>query len=901
MYIHAVQNENDMKRDNNGLRPSLFDDLVKPSDKNIYCAYDDLSNEASVEAFFVNPMLHDLGFLPKHIKTKESISSLKISKGSKSYNYKPDYCITLNKSPKIIIDAKSPSENIEDHTGQCIHYCILLNDNEVEKVEYYVLSNGVKTALYKSDSSTPIVELDFFDFQYGNKKYEKLRSIIAYENIKSSKVDKTYEQVYKMKPISKEEAQKLFLTCHKYIWKAEKRSPSSAFMEFMKIIFIKLYHDRKLHEEYKDMTEYPKTAVTFSTYWIESREKETPNPINDLHFKRLLEDIQDEIDAKNKKRIFEIDEQIRLKPQTIKAIVKKIESYDLFGIDEDLNGRLFETFLNATMRGRELGQFFTPRSIVLLSSYLADLQVNERHQDKIIDPSCGTGGFLIEALTIMRQKIRDNKSYSKQTKLDLIKKICDECFYGIDAASNPELARIARINMYLHGDGGSRIYRCDGLDNDILVDKNETRENQKELQEFKERIDGVGGFDVILTNPPFSMWYETQNDDEKRILTQYKVAKVDEQTNKLRNSVRGSALFIERYYNLLKPGGKVLTIVDESIIANDDWSHVRDFIRKHFIIKAVISLPGDAFRMSGARVKTSLIYLEKKHEIDDMQPEAFMYSSVYLGVDDLPIMSSKQKIEEARRLANEEITLICSEYEKFTKGSNSEYSVPASKLQTRLDVKFCAAKNGRLVTSWKKQGYDVVELSTFVHNQEDIIKPQETPETEYRILTATYEGKPKISEVRKGRDINYKEMKVVHEGDLVFSTYNSINGAICFITDEFEGALASANYTVVRCENVFDTVYLWALMRSTEMRAEMQAASTGMGRQFLEWVEISRIKIPLADKELRAKMGEEILKTWEMEIAIKKSLSNAKSELNNLFGVESKESELWYKSNRPPK
>ena len=85
------------------------------------------------------------------------------------------------------------------------------------------------------------------------------------------------------------------------------------------------------------------------------------------------------------------------------------------------------------------------------------------------------------------------------------------------------------------------------------------------------------------------MWYETQNDDEKRILTQYKVAKVDEQTNKLRNSVRGSALFIERYYNLLKPGGKVLTIVDESIIANDDWSHVRDFIRKHFIIKAPIS------------------------------------------------------------------------------------------------------------------------------------------------------------------------------------------------------------------------------------------------------------------------------------------------------------------------
>lgn len=888
------------------IRPSLFDDLIKHTGKNIYCNLEDLSNEASVETFFVNPMLQDLGYPNKNIKTKESITKLKLAKGSKAYSYKPDYCIVINKVPKIIIDAKGTKEIINDFTNQCIHYCLLLNESATEdknKVEYYILSNGLKTALYLSTSSKPVVELDFFDFQYGNKKYEKFRSIIAFENIKSSKVDKTATQLFKMKPLSKEGAQKLFLTCHKYIWKAEKRSPSSAFMEFMKIIFIKLYHDRKLHEEYKGdaLAEYPKSAVTFSVHWIESREKETVNPINDLHFKKLLDEIQDEIDAQNKKRIFDVDEQIKLKPQTIKAIVKKIEAFDLYGIDEDLNGRLFETFLNATMRGRELGQFFSPRSIVLLATFLADLQVSERHQDKIIDPSCGTGGFLIEALTIMRQKIRDNKSYSQQKKIDLIKTICDECFYGIDAASEPELARIARINMYLHGDGGSRIYRCDGLDNDILIDKNETRENQKELQEFKERIEGVDGFDVILTNPPFSMWYEIENEDEERILQQYKVARVNEDSPKLRTRLRGSALFLERYYNLLKPGGKVLTIVDESIIANDDWSHVRNFIRKYFTIKAVISLPGDAFKMSGARVKTSLLYLEKKTDTDDVQPEAFMYSSVYLGVDDLSIMSSKQKIDEARRLANEEIEFICTEFRKFEKGLKSEYSVKPEKLQTRLDVKFCAAKNGRLVKSWQKQGFDVVELSTFVTNQQDIMLPADHPEIGFRILTITYEGRPKISETRKGKDINYPEMKPVKKGDLVFSTYNSINGAICFITEEFEGALASANYTVVRCENDFETVYLWSLMRSTEMKAEMQAASTGMGRQYLEWSEISKIKIPLAKRDQRELIGQRIIEAWEMEKQIQASFASVKRELNDLFNVESKASNLWYLSNRPPK
>lgn len=890
------------KSKSNKIRPNLFEDIITNSDKNLYCNLSDLSNEASVETFFTTPLLFDLGYSNKNIKTKESITKLKLAKGSKSYSYTPDYCLVLNKNPRVVIDAKSTNENIYDFTNQCIHYCLLLNEGlEKNKVDYYILSNGIKTALFLSTSSKPIIELDFYDFKYGNKKYEKFRSIVALDNIKNSKIAKTPAQVFKMKPISKEDAQKLFLTCHKYIWKAEKRSPSSAFMEFMKIIFVKLYHDRKLHVEYKDIYEYPKAAVTFSVHWIESRENETTNPINDLHFKKLLEEIQDEIDAQNKKRIFDIDEQIKLKPQTLKAIVKKIESFDLYGIDEDLNGRLFETFLNATMRGRELGQFFTPRSIVLLSSFLADLQVNELHQDTIIDPSCGTGGFLIEALTIMRQKIRDNKSYSVKKKTDLIKKICDECFYGIDAATDPELARIARINMYLHGDGGSRIYRCDGLDNNILIDKNETRENQKELQEFKERLNGVGGFDVILTNPPFSMWYELENEDEARILQQYEVAKVNDSSAKLRSRLRGSALFLERYYNLLKPGGKVLTIVDESIIANDDWAHVRDFLRTNFIIKAVISLPGDAFKMSGARVKTSLLYLEKKLDTADLQPNAFMYASVYLGVDDLPIMSSKQKIEDARKLANDEIETICLEFENFTSGNKSQYAVDASKLQTRLDVKFCAAKNGRLVKRWKKQGFDVIKLSKFVTNQENIITTNEHQETEFRILTITYKGIAKISEKRKGKDINYSTMKIVKKGDLVFSTYNSINGAICYITDEFEGALASANYTVVRCENDYDTVYLWSLMRSTEMKAEMQAASTGMGRQFLEWTKISKIKIPLASPTKRKEIGENILLAWDMELQIKSSFINVKDDLNNLFNVESDASKLWYLSNRPPK
>ena len=96
------------------------------------------------------------------------------------------------------------------------------------------------------------------------------------------------------------------------------------------------------------------------------------NPVDTMLFERLRNDIEHDIQLRKKKRIFEKGERIRLRADTIKDVARRLEHYDLFGIDEDLNGRLFETFLSATMRGRELGQFFTPRSIVKMIVRLAD-------------------------------------------------------------------------------------------------------------------------------------------------------------------------------------------------------------------------------------------------------------------------------------------------------------------------------------------------------------------------------------------------------------------------------------------------------------------------------------------------------------------------------------------------
>jgi len=546
---------------NKVIRPSLFDDFTKAGKVNIYCDRKNLTNEASVETFFVNKMLIDLGIPDKAMKLKTSIAKLKLSRGSRTYNYRPDYLVLVKAKPVLVIDAKSPEEKIEDYIEQCAHYCLVINrKSEKKTLKYFLLTNGLKTGLYQWESEKPILELSFEDFEFGNANYEKLRCLISYVALQRGEIEEGEEEKsFTLKKIDKEDAQKLFLTCHKYIWKAEKRSPSSAFMEFVKLIFLKLYHDRMLHEKYgkgdEEKLTVPKVAATFTDHWIEDREEDILSPINDLQFKSLLGKIEDDILRNNKKRIFDNGETIDLKPQTIKGVVRKLQGFDLFGIDEDLNGRLFETFLKATMRGKELGQYFTPRSIVLLATRLAKLEANHQSIDRVIDACCGTGGFLIEALAEMRNKIRANNSYTDHQKLELIRKLCDQCLYGIDAARAPQLARIARINMYLHGDGGSHIYRCDGLDNDITIDKSEPRELQQEVEDLKKNIGEINGFDVVLTNPPFSMWYEKENEEEEKILRQYELGLKQKGTNKLRSRVRSMELFIERYYRLLRGGG----------------------------------------------------------------------------------------------------------------------------------------------------------------------------------------------------------------------------------------------------------------------------------------------------------------------------------------------------------
>ena len=273
---------------------------------------------------------------------------------------------------------------------------------------------------------------------------------------------------------------------------------------------------------------------------------------------------------------------------------------------------MFETFLTATMRGKDLGQFFTTRSVVKFMVQLAGLQATRNRMDTILDGCCGSGGFLIETMAGMSNQIATNPSLSQLEQEELMSRLRRESLWGVDAGTDPQIARIARLNMLLHRDGGSRIYQGDLLDKRLLIEPGTSLALRLETEELQTALLGSTPqrFSVILTNPPFSMNYERKDPAEARVLSEYILA--TNHAGRPVSSLKSSAMFVERYWELLEDQGKLVTVMDDSVLNTATDQIVRDFIRERFVIKAVIGLPKNAIVKAQSSVSTSVLYLREE-------------------------------------------------------------------------------------------------------------------------------------------------------------------------------------------------------------------------------------------------------------------------------------------------
>ncbi len=441
--------------------------------------------------------------------------------------------------------------------------------------------------------------------------------------------------IAKLKTFKEDEFADLLHQCHNVIRNREHLDPAAAFDEIAKVLFVKTHVER-------DLKAKRQRENRFTVDYLRSLPGH--DPLNLL--------FTDTKEAYKADAIFAETDRVNLKPATAEEIVAKLERYDLSDTSEDVKGIAFERFLGRTFRG-EIGQFFTPRTIVEFMVRMVEPQEG----DIVCDPASGSGGFLIRFFELVREQVladadrqyqeyvdsleikrmTGNRAKLLRTKHDELQATIDQSkhdsrlwrlanrfIYGCDA--NDRMARTSKMNMIMHGDGHGGVHHHNGFIN----------------------VNGIfeGRFDIILTNPPFGANVEPSDrisaDDVRTTDEQYRQYAVwygqayeDAQARVRRaaedkapiaslfelptrgdghrkpGKVKTEILFIERCLALLKPGGRLGIVLPEGIFNNPSLAYVREFCEDRAFIRAVVSLPQETFYSAGASVKASLLFMEK--------------------------------------------------------------------------------------------------------------------------------------------------------------------------------------------------------------------------------------------------------------------------------------------------
>ena len=868
--------------------------------RNLFCDHGDLRNEADVEQNFARRLIEALGYSDRAIRPKAALEELTVGNVGEAERHRPDFAVKAAGHIRWILEAKAPGERLARHLGQANGYVEAINSSypSAAPVRYFVLTNGIETNLHEPGVKSPILSLGFKHFVEGNADYQKLAEILrpsAFVNTSPGHANRP--NIMFSKPTIAE-VTSVFAKCHQHIHQSDKISQAKGFEEFVKLITLKLLSDKAVRDAYPGLSverwfDHPAEEVEFSLGWIAAHEKSTPNPVDSILFKRFMDKVETQIALQVRKRFFEKGDRINLKPETIKGVVKRLEGLYLFGIDADLNGRLFEDFLSATMRGKDLGQYFTPRTVVKLGVGLGNLKTN----DKVLDGCCGTGGFLIDALADMWAKVNRNDSMSSGAKAARKKAIADEQIYGIDFAKSPNLAKIARLNMYLHGDGGSRIFNIDGLDLKASEEVTDSPEEQVEKKQFRDS-NLASRFDVVLTNPPFSKKYERSNEGDARILEQYMTAGG-------KSGAFAKLLFFEMYHHYLKPGGRLISVIDDGFLSGGDYRDFRKQIRKLYIVKAVISLPGDAFQRSEARVKTSFIVLEKRRptESADMKddPAIFMYPCRYVGIDDPKRRRWMPGDDELRRQAMAEVAEAVRGYHRFLDGSGDPANtVPVDRVVDRLDVKHCLIDR-----DWRQASNeqlaplsDFVELKSF--DDDDIVECQ-FHEEPVQLFIVKYDGSAARERIIFPRtDTEYPQLFRVRTGELVISNIAATYGSIAVVPPEMDGLVVSKEYTVLKARPKYDARVIWAILRSPEIRAELLLRTTGANRTRVRWSDIQDIAFPYPDEATAATFLHHMDEAEAARAKVLQEAAAATRGLTNALSLDREPADLILDAFKPP-
>lgn len=814
----------------------------------------DMTSEAEVETRLLAPLFKDLDYPVTAIVPKKQLQPLISYDGSKKKTIEVDFLLLRkNNTAKIVVETKDPKKSIQDAWGQAASYALSYNKDksEINKIKWLLISNGYITSLYPHESNRPIVTLKLSDFSSGSPPYVTLRTYIKY-----IPDDEIITSGLAFNTISPKELNSLFNKCHDLVWKKEKLAPTDAFFEFCKFIFLKIGEDKERGKNGNKLHSY---ELPMTVDWLNAQKSTLKHPVRDALFIKLRNSLESEIISGKKRRIFDPNETLKLSADTIRELIKQFQHINLSSIDEDLNGRMFEVFLNAAVRGKELGQYFTPRPLVDFMTRIGlEKKEDIANPPKVIDASCGTAGFLIEVMAYLLASARNDTRFTKEQKENLINQICNNCLFGVEA--NERVSRIARINMYLHGDGGSHIFHGDGLDSLPCPTEDMSDERKNEVLDHAKKIK-QSEFDLVLTNPPFSMTYNVANEDENRILRQISLAAG-------MASVKSNILFIQRYYDLLKPNGEMLIVLDDTVLNGSTHQKVREWLLRKFVLLGVHSMPFNAFFKAKANIKTSVLHLRKKLDESESQGYVFMSISNNIGHDNalndtlesnnlndilnayLEWRRTGKNFEIIKNNQDQLENLECPEQIWLLK--------PDSILSNRIDAFFYAPELYQVWDNMKnaeikgeiqvKSGNSFDLISKISKLEKDKFRTSKTifkyieigDVTRYGLITKYITGT--IS------DLPTRGEYIIKEGDILMAINNSSRGTVVMVPKEFDGAICTSGFFVIRPKNTEEGHLLWYSLRSEACRKQIYYLSQTASQPELKhegWEQYFKIPFPI--------------------------------------------------------
>ena len=438
---------------------------------------------------------------------------------------------------------------------------------------YGMWTNGVERYCYKRVDSGGVVEFPEIPDIPGKGRTE--------DEVERPRFDQ-------LKAASSDALLFAFRRCHNYIAGNQGLQKPEAFWELLKVIFCKIHDERLSHEV---------------EFYATSKERQGLN--GRLKVKKRLESLFGDL-KEEYPTIFSTTDVIELNPEVLAYIVSQLQMYSLLESDIDVKGRAYEEIVGANLRG-DRGEFFTPRNICKMAVAMID----PSEGDLILDPACGTSGFLITAMNHVIEKIRTAEkdrwrdiSRAESATRERVQRFAQKYIVGMDL--NPNLVKASKMNMVMNNDGTGGLYQSNSLKAPVTWSG-----------DLRDR-GIVGKVDLLFTNPPFGSNIPI---DDPSILEDYELGHIwryDEDsdawtmTEKIHSKQPPEILFIERCVKFLKPGtGRCAMVLPDGILGSRGLGYVREWILRNARILASIDLHPDTFQPH-VSIQTSVLVLERK-------------------------------------------------------------------------------------------------------------------------------------------------------------------------------------------------------------------------------------------------------------------------------------------------